>query len=240
MPSATDFLPSSMTEFMNFDRTMSPKRGSGRISRFSGRRRRDIGLFLSLQPYPEPVRGLLVQLLRTLGAVLRTGLPAVLDTLGVENAAQNVIADTRKVAHTAATDQHDAVLLKVVALARDVADDFALVRQANLGDLAKRRVRLLRGRRVNAGANAALLRVLFHRRDLGLGLLRLATLADQLVNRWHEALHLYVAGRPGGYFAQSKSVNTWQLTPPGLHVVEQCSALSVRGTRTQPRGRAAT
>src|SRR4029079_7979279 len=126
MPSATDFLPSSMTEFMNFDRTMSPKRGSGRISRFSGRRRRDIGLFLSLQPVPEPlgpietrfegkpVRGLLVRLLGTLGAVLRTGLPAVLDTLGVENAAQHVIADTRKVAHTAAADQHDAVLLEVV------------------------------------------------------------------------------------------------------------------------------
>src|SRR5215213_8796066 len=53
MPSATDFLPSSMTEFMNFDRTMSPNLGSGRISRFSGRRRRDIGLFLSLQPVPE-------------------------------------------------------------------------------------------------------------------------------------------------------------------------------------------
>src|SRR3954470_22670711 len=46
MPSATDFLPSSMTEFMNFDSTMSPNFGSGRISRFSGRRRREILLFL--------------------------------------------------------------------------------------------------------------------------------------------------------------------------------------------------
>src|SRR5881628_829264 len=55
MPSATDFLPSSMTEFMNLESTMSPNFGSGRISRFSGRRRRDIGLFLSLQPDPEPV-----------------------------------------------------------------------------------------------------------------------------------------------------------------------------------------
>src|SRR6478752_1322987 len=55
MPSATDFFPSSMTEFMNFERTISPNFGSGRISRFSGRRRRDIGCFLSLQPGPEPV-----------------------------------------------------------------------------------------------------------------------------------------------------------------------------------------
>src|SRR5881392_3028330 len=103
MPSATDFFPSSMTEFMNFDRTMSPKRGSGRISRFSGRRRRDIGLFLSLQPSPECSGAYSLRLLGTLGAVLGTALLAILDTLGVENAAQDVIADTRKVAHTAAT-----------------------------------------------------------------------------------------------------------------------------------------
>src|SRR5881397_1300454 len=61
MPSATDFLPSSMTEFMNLVRTMSPNFGSGRISRFSGRRRRDILSNPSLlQPGPEPVRGLLI------------------------------------------------------------------------------------------------------------------------------------------------------------------------------------
>src|SRR5678815_4923141 len=52
----------------------------------------------------------LLGLLGTLGAVLRTALLAVLDALGVENAAKHVIADARKVAHTSATDQHDAVL----------------------------------------------------------------------------------------------------------------------------------
>src|SRR3569623_3827065 len=152
MPSATDFLPSSMTEFMNLERTSSPNRGSGRISRFSGRRRRAIGKFLSLQPLPEPVRGLLSWLLGTLGAVLGARLPAILDTLRVEHAAKNVVANARKVAHTAAADQHDAVLLEVVALAGDVADHFALVGQANLGHLAQSRDRLLRGRRIDAGA----------------------------------------------------------------------------------------
>src|SRR4029079_17075110 len=190
MPSATDFLPSSMTEFMNLERTISPNFGSGRISRFSGRRRRAIGCFLSLQPGPEPVRGLLSRLLGALGAVLGAGLPAVLDTLRVEDAAKHVIANSGQVAHTAAADEYDAVLLEVVAFARDVADHFALIGQAHLGDLAQRRVRLLRGRRINTGADAALLRVLLHRRDLRLGLLRFATLADQLVDRWHEALHL--------------------------------------------------
>ena len=124
-------------------------------------------------------------LLRTLGAVFRTALLAVLDTLRIEHAAKDVVANAGKVANTAAADQHDAVFLQVVAFARDVADDFALVRQADLGDLAQRRVRLLRGRRVDARADAALLRVLLHRRDLRLGLLRGTALADQLVDGGH-------------------------------------------------------
>src|SRR3982750_2919432 len=126
MPSATDFLPSSMTLFMNFDRTMLPNFGSGRISRFSGRRRRDIGCFLSLQPVRNMSGAYSRGLLGTLGAVLGTRLPAVLDTLRVEHASKHVVAHAGKVAHTAATDQHDAVLLEVVAFARDVANHFAL------------------------------------------------------------------------------------------------------------------
>src|SRR5436853_1398385 len=111
MPSATDFLPSSITEFMNLDKTTSPNFGSGRISRFSGRRRRAIGKFLSLQPLPELVRGLLSWwLFRALGAVLGAGLPSILDALGVEHAAKHVIANAGKIAHAAAADQHDAVL----------------------------------------------------------------------------------------------------------------------------------
>src|SRR5205085_2892539 len=213
MPSATDFLPSNMTLFMNLERTMSPNLGSGRISRFSGRRRRAIGLFLSLQPLPEPVRGLLSWLFGTLGAVLRAGLPAVLDALGVEDAAKHVVAHTGKIAHTAATDQHDAVLLEVVALTGDVADHFALIGQADLGHLAQRRVRLFRGRPIDAGADAALLRVLLHRRDLRLGLLRFATLADQLVNRRHEALHLSLPAKshlrtPAVTLPKAKSVKS--------------------------------
>src|SRR3546814_6040201 len=140
----------------------------------------------TLFPYTTLFRSL-----RTLGAVLRTALLAVLDALGIQNAAQDVIAHTGNVAHAAAADQHDAVLLKVVAFTRNVGDDFALVDQAHLRHLAEGRVRLLRGRRVDTGANAALLRVRFHCRNLRLGLLQLAALADQLVDRWHEALHLF-------------------------------------------------
>src|SRR5581483_10974352 len=44
MVSATDFLPSFMIEFMNFETTMSPNLGSGLTSRLSALWRRDIDL----------------------------------------------------------------------------------------------------------------------------------------------------------------------------------------------------
>src|SRR5216683_1674840 len=46
MPSATDFLPAYITEFMNFVMMMFPNFGSGCTSRFSAEWRRDILSFL--------------------------------------------------------------------------------------------------------------------------------------------------------------------------------------------------
>src|ERR1700743_3424889 len=99
MPSAADFLPSYIRLFMNLARTRSRNLASGVISRRSARWRRDMG----------------VSLLRTLGAVERTALLAVLDALGVEHAADDVIAHAGKILHAAAADQHNAVFLEVVA-----------------------------------------------------------------------------------------------------------------------------
>src|SRR5882757_5574569 len=102
MPSATDFLPSSMTLFMNLDSVISPNLGSGRISRFSGRRRRDIGYFLSLQLIRNPSGAYSRGLFGALGAVLGARLPAILDALRVEHAAKHVVAHAGQVADTAA------------------------------------------------------------------------------------------------------------------------------------------
>src|SRR3954465_6718263 len=156
-----------------------------------------------------------------------------------------MVAHAGKIANAAAADQHHAVLLEVVALARDVADHFALVGQADLGHLAQRRVRLLRGRRIDTGADAALLRVLLHCRDLRLGLLRIATLADQLVNRWHEALHLSLPENPAVTLLNRKSAEPKQpYGPPGDAHVEQCSALarrqSIQALNHRTLGRAGT
>jgi hypothetical protein len=69
-----------------------------------------------------------------------------------------VIADAGKIFHTAATDEHDRVLLEVVADAGDVGGDLNPVGEADTGNLAERRVRLLGGLRIHAGANTATLR----------------------------------------------------------------------------------
>src|SRR3982750_2576367 len=142
MPSAADFLPSYIREFMNLASTRSPNLASGVISRRSARWRRDI----------------YISLLRTLGAVERTALLAVLDALRVEHAANDVITNARKILDAAAADQDHAVLLQIVALARNIGQRFEAIGQAHLCDLAQRRVRLLRGGRIDACADRTLLR----------------------------------------------------------------------------------
>src|ERR1019366_8587071 len=129
------------------------------------------------------------RLFRTLRAVLRTALLTVLDALGIEDAAENVVTHAGQILDATAADHDHGVLLKVMAFTRNVADDFEAIGQAHLCDLAKRRVRLLRGRGVDARANAALLRRLLQRRHLLARLLYDARTCDQLVDRRHVTLH---------------------------------------------------
>src|SRR5512134_2446729 len=164
--SATDFLPRVISTLTNFETSTFPNFGSGRISRFGTSLRRGMGEpdVRCWVPGAPPLRGL-----RAFRAVLRAALLAVLHPLRVEAAADDVIAHARQVLHAAAADQDHRVLLQVVSLAADVADDLEAVGEADLGDLAQRRVRLLRGRGVHARAHAALLRRAPERRDFALG-----------------------------------------------------------------------
>src|SRR5581483_531247 len=204
MVSATDFLPCFMIEFMNFDTTTSPNLGSGLTSRLSALWRRDIdfsscadlrggalvGVFLRLRgPGLHRDAGAQeAQLLGPLGSVLGASLLAVRHTLRVEHAADDVVAHAGEVLDAATADHHHRVLLQVVALARDVADDLEAVGETYLGNLAQGRVRLLRRRCIDACANPALLRARLHvARLLAVRLLD-PRLADQLLYRRHPPL----------------------------------------------------
>ena len=89
------------------------------------------------------------------------------DAGGVERPADDLVAHARQVLDAAAADEHDRVLLQVVALAGDVGGDLDRAGDAHARDLAQRRVRLLRRHRVDARADAAPLR----RGDLALAAL---------------------------------------------------------------------
>src|SRR6202012_3513280 len=104
-------------------------------------------------------------------------------TLRVERATDDLVAHARQVTDPAAADEHDRVLLQVVADTRDVGRDLDARGELHAGDLAKRRVRLLRGGREHARADPAALRRTLQRRRLGLADIRLPALADQLLDR---------------------------------------------------------
>ena len=131
-----------------------------------------------------------------LGAVLGAALVAALHAGGVQRPAHDVVAYAGQVLHAAAADENDRVLLEVMPLAGDVRDHLELVRQANLRDLAKRRVWLLGSRGVDARAHAAAERIRLQRRRLFLLDHVLATPPDELVDSRH-TLEVSLTHSPG-------------------------------------------
>src|SRR5262249_31059626 len=117
------------------------------------------------------------------------------------------VANARQILHAAAADHDDRVLLQVMALARDVADHLEAVGEAHLGDLAQRRVRLLRRRRIDARADPALLRTGLQRRHLVARFDRDPRLADQLVDGRHARLSP-VFGPAGLAFIPASRIST--------------------------------
>src|SRR3954454_19452621 len=164
---ATCFLPSLSTLETSWVTSCDPYTGSTSSGRLGA----------------GPLRGISALLL--LGAVAAAGLLTVLHALGVERAADDLVADTGEILHPAAADEHDRVLLEVVTDARDVGRDLDAARQAHAGDLAEGGGRLLGRGGVDAGADAAALRGALEGRRLGLRRLVAPAVADQLLNGWH-------------------------------------------------------
>ena len=69
--------------------------------------------------------------------VLGAALLTVLYTLGVQSTANSVIAHTRKVFYSTATDKHNTVLLKVVTFTTNVRGNLEAVSQTNTAHFTK-------------------------------------------------------------------------------------------------------
>src|ERR1022692_1556275 len=140
-----------------------------------------------------PLRGMSALLL--LRAVTAAGLLAVAHALGVQGAADDLVAHAGKIPHPPAADQHDGVLLEVVAHTGDVGGHLDVAGEPDPRHLAERRVRLLGRGGVDARAHPTALRAPLERRGLILGYLVLAALPDQLLDRGHRVSVFVSAGR---------------------------------------------
>src|SRR4029077_6786174 len=154
-----------------------------------------------------------------LRAVAAARLLAAAHALGVEGTADDLVADTRQVAHPAAAHQHDRVFLQVVPDAGDVRGDLDLAGEPDPGDLAERRVRLLGRGGVDARADPAALGAALERGGRGLGYLVLAALTDQLLDGGHRVSVFDVVFRPTGTSFDAPDVLVFRpLRPPGSGV----------------------
>src|ERR1700722_957582 len=139
-----------------------------------------------------------------LRAVAAACLLAVAHALGVQRAPDDLVADTGQVPDTTAADQHDRVLLQVVADAGDVGRDLDVTGQPDASHLAQSRVRLLRRGGIDARADPAALRAALQRRSLRLSYLVLPALADQLLDRG-QRVSVFLCHAPRGAMLPSSS-----------------------------------
>ena len=105
---------------------------------------------------------------RTLSTVFASTLQTVCYTGGIQRTTHDVITNTRQVFHTTTTHHHDAVLLQVVSLARDVGVHLFLVGQTYTSHLTPCGVRLLRSCSVHTYTHATTLRATVQCRALAL------------------------------------------------------------------------
>ena len=126
-------------------------------------------------------------LLALLGAVLRTTLLAIIDTKGIERTTDDVVTNTGKVTNATAADEHDRVLLKVVAFTTDVRGHFFAIGQTNTSDLPECGVRLLGSRCLHSQTHTATLRAVIKVTDLRFELRCLAWFAYELINGRHRS-----------------------------------------------------
>ena len=137
-------------------------------------------------PGVQPVPGHNDSGLRAFRSVLRAALPPISHSRCIQNAPDGVITNTGQILYASPTNQHDGMLLEIVALATDVTSNLKAIRQSYSGDLPERRIRLLRSGCIHSRTHPPFLRGLpqrRHSRFLGLPFTRLP---HKLVKCWHK------------------------------------------------------
>src|SRR5262249_24110816 len=148
----------------------------------------------------------------------------------------DVVANAGQVADPTAADQDDGVLLKVVALARDVGGYLDVVGQPDPRHLAEGGVGLLGGYDLALGADPLLLGSALLREGAWPGARHLARLADKLVDGWPCLRSvLVVRGSEGGPGARTGRCVRLVVRPAAVKVREGKVAGGGDPTRTALR-----
>jgi hypothetical protein len=124
--------------------------------------------------------------LRPLGSILRSALFTVGHAGGIQRAPNHVVAHARKILHTTPADEHNRVLLQIMANPRDICGHFDPVGEPHAGNFPQRRIGLLGSRSIDTGANSPLLRATLQRRARCLPAWRFPPVSHKLVKRRHE------------------------------------------------------
>jgi len=107
--------------------------------------------------------------LGSLGTVATAGLFAVGDTESIENAADDLVSHTWKVANTATANEDDGVFLEVVPFTGNVGGDFFSIGEPNTGHLSECRVWFFGSHRFDLQTNATFLRTALENGGFGFG-----------------------------------------------------------------------
>jgi len=93
---------------------------------------------------------------RSFRTVPAAALLSIADSFGIEDTADDVVTDTRKVFHASSAHKHHAVFLKIVTLTHDVGLHFVTVCETHTGDLSESGVWLLGRHRRHLYAHTSL------------------------------------------------------------------------------------
>ena len=119
------------------------------------------------------------------GTVTTACLHTLGDTQGIQNTADNFVANPWQVANTTTANKNNRVFLKIVTFTGDVSRDFFTVGKTNTSYFSQSRVRLFRSYRFHQQTDAAFLRTAFQHRSLGANGLMLPRFPNQLIDRRH-------------------------------------------------------
>ena len=149
---------------------------------------------------------------RAFDTVLGTADATLFNAGAVQSTTDDVITYTGQVFDASAANQDDGVFLEVVALVRNVRNDFKAIGQANLGHLTHGRVGLFGRTRHHLQAHAAAKRCTLESGCFAFVAQLATALADQLINRGHCGRNKLCHHQPAATGRQKVSIRNWIAT----------------------------